>query len=168
MSGQRPMGTRPKWEAGFGPRTDGSKPEYHDEKGLFHDEREQFYDTARAATVFVSNGAYKGDVQVGNVVTEQLDVLSAHALARSRSGETSVELHTEKVALQRTLDNVKPADATAPTLRHADGRPLWGIEDHKGSWKGFASGDKVHAVFPHLHPRSELLILDGAVLKAHP
>ena len=59
-------------------------------------------------------------------------------------------------------------DADYEGGRTTSGKALWGIEDHKGSWKGFVEADKVHAVFPHLHPRSELLILDGAVLKAHP
>jgi hypothetical protein len=41
------------------------------------------------------------------------------------------------------------------------GKDLWGIEDHAGNWKGFASEHKVHAVLPHLHNRGTLLILDA-------
>jgi len=41
------------------------------------------------------------------------------------------------------------------------GKELWGIEDHKGTWKGFKSEHKVHAVFPHLHPNRNLFILDA-------
>ena len=38
---------------------------------------------------------------------------------------------------------------------------MWGIEDHKGGWKGFEKADKVHAVFPHLHEDRNLFIVDA-------
>ena len=85
-----------------------------------------------------------------------------------------------KMGMKRVGDRKLPqpyADGVTPTYpqfcpgpdedwegKTTDGdnpKPLWGIEDHKGSWKGFPKEDRVHAVFPHLHANKNLLILDA-------
>ena len=106
-------GGRPyKWAKGHGPRTDGNKPEYFDEHGRFCDER-YLHAVARGdADSFAPPSASEQDAQLKAAIIGQMEQMCSHTLARSRAGQSSVQLHIDKRSLQGRLDDLKPKDVT--------------------------------------------------------